>query len=86
MNLHLPHHTIPLYFTKNGVNNEPPRRMDIPITKVKIILLKGDRKFQKISAGTIVQRTKVNLPKMVILCSVPQLLHSIGLYVHIKDL
>jgi hypothetical protein len=60
--------------------------MIIPITRVRMKFSKGVRKFKKISEGTIVQKTKDNLPKMVILCSVPQLLHSIGLYAHTKDL
>ncbi len=46
---------------------------------VKRILLKGDRKFPKISIGRIVKETKVNLPGIVILCVVPHSLHFIGL-------
>ncbi len=60
--------------------------MDIPIIRVTMKLSKGERKLVKINVGTIVKNTNVNLPEMVNLCSVPHLSHSIGLYVHTKDL
>ena len=50
------------------------------------MLSKGERKEENIHIGKIVRATTVHLPKMVILCLIPQLSHSIGLYIHINDL
>ncbi|SFL45368.1 hypothetical protein SAMN04487943_101631 [Gracilibacillus orientalis] len=47
---------------------------------------KGERKLVKINIGTMIKNTHVNRPEMVILCSVPHLLHSIGLYDQTKEL
>lgn len=57
-----------------------------PMVSVTRKFLKGERKLVKINIGTIVKNTNVNRPEMVILCSVPHLSHSIGLYVQTKDL
>lgn len=54
--------------------------MASPTTIVTNIFLKGERKLLKINAGKIVRETNVNLPGTVILCSVPHLSHTIGLY------
>ncbi|MDF2859722.1 MAG: hypothetical protein K0Q87_5573 [Neobacillus sp.] len=75
-------HNLSLYFTKNGMNKVPKNNMVLPTTKVTNIFLKGERKLLKINVGKIVRETNVNLPGMVIPCSVPHLSHIIGLYAH----
>lgn len=69
-----------LNITKYGVNREPMNKIIIPTTNVTIRLLKGDIKFVKINIGKIVSDTNVILPLILILCSLPQLRHIIGLY------
>lgn len=57
-----------------------------PITRVTKKLLKGEKKLVKISVGIIVKDTNVNLPGIVILCTVLQLSHIIvGLLPHPKN-
>ncbi len=43
-------------------------------------LLNGDRNNQKTKIGTVVNKTTINLDEKAILCLVPQLSHSTGLY------
>jgi len=69
-----------LYFTKNGVNKEPKSNIAIPTTIVTNIFLKDEKKLPNINIGIIVRETNVNLPGMVILCSMSHLSHTIGLY------
>jgi len=56
--------------------------MTIPTPRVKKGLSKGDKKFIKINIGNTVRNTNVNLPEIVMRCSMPHLSHLIGLYFH----
>jgi len=60
--------------------------MDRPMARVTRNLSNGERKLVKINIGTIVNNTNLNRPEIVILCTVPHLLHLIGLYIQRKDL
>jgi hypothetical protein len=73
----IPHNTF-LYRTTYGASDKPIIPIRIPIPAVT--------KELNIHIGKIDMAITVLLPKMVILCIVPQLSHLIGLYVHQNDL
>nr|WP_269411203.1 hypothetical protein [Lentibacillus daqui] len=69
--------------TKYGVTKEPTNKIASASPNATKKLLKGGKKlmnFMKINIGKTVSATKINLPVAVILCFLPQLSHSIGLY------
>lgn len=68
-----------LYVIRKGVNNEPTNNIKSATPSVTKILLNGERKLLNISIGKMISETNVALPGMVILCSIPQLSHLIGL-------
>lgn len=72
-------HKDPLYVTRKGANKEPIIKIKIAMPSVKRPLLKGERKYPKVSIGRIVKETKINLLGVVILCVVSHSLQLIGL-------
>lgn len=68
-----------LYVTRNGTNNVPTKNIKSAVPRVIKMLLNDERKLPYISIGKRVNETNVILPGIVILCSVPQLPHFIGL-------
>lgn len=75
-----------LYLTRYGVKREPIIRIVIPTPIVAKAFSKGEKKYTNTNIGMIVKDTNMTLPRTVILSTVLQFSHSIGLYAHQKDL